>query len=63
MSAQVCRECGCTEESPCRLEIFEFVPCWWSLPGLCSSCLGIVYLMIYGGTATGLLKEAELCDL
>lgn len=51
-----CRICGCTETSPCRLEIFDYVPCWWTLPGICSACVGMAALIIEraGPEAVGL---------
>ena len=31
----ICRECGCTDDAPCRE---EFGPCSWIEPDLCSAC-------------------------
>jgi hypothetical protein len=31
----VCRDCGCTNETPC---LTEAGPCYWVKPSLCSAC-------------------------
>lgn len=44
----VCRECGCTDSTPCIEEaqqaqggVFVTTPCHWVEPDLCSSCAAI----------------------
>jgi hypothetical protein len=43
----VCRICGCTDSTPCSLEIEQIdggavvTPCWWLEDGLCSGCGGL----------------------
>lgn len=44
MTAGVCRVCGCTDTTPCTLEVEQgngtivTTLCWWVEPELCSGC-------------------------
>jgi hypothetical protein len=41
---RICRSCGCTEESPCAVDISivgmpVWIPCAWVEEDLCSGCV------------------------
>lgn len=62
-SGPKCRRCGCTEYDAC------FEGCWWSAPGLCSTCSARdtidgegAWVLLTGGEP-GLQVDLELCAM